>query len=190
MKLVLNVGFFFLHRASFCVLPNNRFRFLAIGLIYFTSSVKSWILLLWFIFFLVNISNKRFDLLWCNLFTFLCRFFLSSSQCFASNATFFSPPSPSALSSFLLHLLLPSLMEAKRSQSISNCVHLYEALPAAKSVPMLLHTVNSILPGISSGNSACSHRLSGKLCCESRVCCPCVLTFVPSICSHDRACLQ
>ncbi|XP_034077888.1 ral GTPase-activating protein subunit alpha-2 isoform X4 [Gymnodraco acuticeps] len=49
---------------------------------------------------------------------------------------------------------------AKRSQSISNCVHLYEALPNAKSVPMLLHTVSSFLPGISSGNSACSHRLS------------------------------
>ncbi|XP_045063440.1 ral GTPase-activating protein subunit alpha-2-like isoform X2 [Coregonus clupeaformis] len=50
---------------------------------------------------------------------------------------------------------------AKRSQSISNCVHLYEALPATKSVPMLLHTVSSFLPGISSssGNS-CSHRLS------------------------------
>uniref|UniRef100_A0AAX7V6Z1 Rap-GAP domain-containing protein n=1 Tax=Astatotilapia calliptera TaxID=8154 RepID=A0AAX7V6Z1_ASTCA len=51
---------------------------------------------------------------------------------------------------------------AKRSQSISNCVHLYEALPTTKSVPMLLHTVSSFLPGISSGNSACSHRLSGK----------------------------
>ncbi|KAK6304303.1 hypothetical protein J4Q44_G00248890 [Coregonus suidteri] len=50
---------------------------------------------------------------------------------------------------------------AKRSQSITNCVHLYEALPATKSVPMLLHTVSSFLPGISSpsGNS-CSHRLS------------------------------
>uniref|UniRef100_A0A669FBR6 Ral GTPase activating protein catalytic subunit alpha 2 n=1 Tax=Oreochromis niloticus TaxID=8128 RepID=A0A669FBR6_ORENI len=52
---------------------------------------------------------------------------------------------------------------AKRSQSISNCVHLYEALPTTKSVPMLLHTVSSFLPGISSGNSACSHRLSGKV---------------------------
>ncbi|XP_047466446.1 ral GTPase-activating protein subunit alpha-2 isoform X8 [Mugil cephalus] len=49
---------------------------------------------------------------------------------------------------------------AKRSQSISNCVHLYEAIPTTKSVPMLLHTVSSFLPGISSGNSACSHRLS------------------------------
>lgn len=58
-------------------------------------------------------------------------------------------------------------MEAKRSQSISNCVHLYEALPATKSVPMLLHTVSSFLPGISSGNSACSHRLSGKVLIES-----------------------
>ncbi|MBN3301758.1 RGPA2 protein, partial [Amia calva] len=46
----------------------------------------------------------------------------------------------------------------KRSQSISNCVHLYEALPATKSVPMLLHTVSSFLPGISS--NSCSHRLS------------------------------
>uniref|UniRef100_A0A671MFA4 Rap-GAP domain-containing protein n=1 Tax=Sinocyclocheilus anshuiensis TaxID=1608454 RepID=A0A671MFA4_9TELE len=44
---------------------------------------------------------------------------------------------------------------AKRSQSISNCVHLCEALPATKSVPMLLHTVSSFLPGI-------SHRLSGN----------------------------
>uniref|UniRef100_A0AAQ6AJ35 Rap-GAP domain-containing protein n=1 Tax=Amphiprion ocellaris TaxID=80972 RepID=A0AAQ6AJ35_AMPOC len=56
---------------------------------------------------------------------------------------------------------------AKRSQSISNCVHLYEALPATKSVPMLLHTVSSFLPGISSGNSTCSHRLSGKVFSES-----------------------
>ncbi|XP_015209759.2 ral GTPase-activating protein subunit alpha-2 isoform X2 [Lepisosteus oculatus] len=47
---------------------------------------------------------------------------------------------------------------AKRSQSISNCVQLYEALPATKSVPMLLHTVSSFLPGISS--SSCSQRLS------------------------------
>uniref|UniRef100_A0A3B3HPI7 Ral GTPase activating protein catalytic subunit alpha 2 n=1 Tax=Oryzias latipes TaxID=8090 RepID=A0A3B3HPI7_ORYLA len=52
----------------------------------------------------------------------------------------------------------------KRSQSISNCVHLYEALPTTKSVPMLLHTVSSFLPGISSGNSACSHRLSVEEC--------------------------
>uniref|UniRef100_A0A3Q2T0A7 Ral GTPase activating protein catalytic subunit alpha 2 n=1 Tax=Fundulus heteroclitus TaxID=8078 RepID=A0A3Q2T0A7_FUNHE len=58
---------------------------------------------------------------------------------------------------------------AKRSQSISNCVHLYEALPTTKSVPMLLHTVSSFLPGISSGNSACSHRLSGKVHWESRM---------------------
>ncbi|XP_035388471.1 ral GTPase-activating protein subunit alpha-2 isoform X2 [Electrophorus electricus] len=48
---------------------------------------------------------------------------------------------------------------AKRSQSISNCVHLCEALPATKSVPVLLHTVSSFLPGISH-NSHCSHRLS------------------------------
>uniref|UniRef100_A0A8C2Z3R6 Ral GTPase activating protein catalytic subunit alpha 2 n=2 Tax=Cyclopterus lumpus TaxID=8103 RepID=A0A8C2Z3R6_CYCLU len=64
---------------------------------------------------------------------------------------------------------------AKRSQSISNCVHLYEALPNAKSVPMLLHTVSSFLPGISSGNSACSHRLSGKVCSGS--------------CMHSSECL-
>ncbi|XP_051942453.1 ral GTPase-activating protein subunit alpha-2 isoform X6 [Hippocampus zosterae] len=49
---------------------------------------------------------------------------------------------------------------AKRSQSISNCVHLCEVLPTTKSVPSLLHTVSSFLPGISSGNSTCSHRLS------------------------------
>lgn len=106
--------------------------------------------------------------------------FCCSSQCFASNAVFFSsvlllPPSSFTFCS-------SSLMEAKRSQSISNCVHLYEALPAAKSVPMLLHTVSSILPGISSGNSACSHRLSGKSCCESRVCvCVCAFCASPSV---------
>ncbi|XP_024207998.2 ral GTPase-activating protein subunit alpha-2 isoform X4 [Pan troglodytes] len=47
---------------------------------------------------------------------------------------------------------------AKRSQSISNCVHLSEALPATKSVPLLLHTVSALLPGLS--YSSCSHRLS------------------------------
>ncbi|NWZ64635.1 RGPA2 protein, partial [Acrocephalus arundinaceus] len=47
---------------------------------------------------------------------------------------------------------------AKRSQSISNCVHLYEALPATKSVPLLLHTVTSLFPGIS--YTSCSQRLS------------------------------
>ncbi|XP_019568094.2 ral GTPase-activating protein subunit alpha-2 isoform X1 [Rhinolophus sinicus] len=47
---------------------------------------------------------------------------------------------------------------AKRSQSISNCVYLSEALPATKSVPLLLHTVSSLLPGLS--YSSCSHRLS------------------------------
>ncbi|KAM6144405.1 ral GTPase-activating protein subunit alpha-2 isoform 2-T2 [Erethizon dorsatum] len=47
---------------------------------------------------------------------------------------------------------------AKRSQSISNCVHLSEALPATKSVPLLLHTVSALLPGLS--YSPCSHRLS------------------------------
>ncbi|XP_072313908.1 ral GTPase-activating protein subunit alpha-2 isoform X2 [Eucyclogobius newberryi] len=60
---------------------------------------------------------------------------------------------------------------AKRSQSISNCVHLYEALPTTKSVPMLLHTVSSFLPGISSGNSAaCSHRLSDLEECQLSEC--------------------
>nr|XP_043902914.1 ral GTPase-activating protein subunit alpha-2 isoform X2 [Solea senegalensis] len=59
---------------------------------------------------------------------------------------------------------------AKRSQSISNCVHLYEALPATKSVPMLLHTVSSFLPGISSGNSACSQRLSDVEECQLSEC--------------------
>ncbi|XP_012583544.1 PREDICTED: ral GTPase-activating protein subunit alpha-2 [Condylura cristata] len=48
--------------------------------------------------------------------------------------------------------------KAKRSQSISNCVHLSEALPATKSVPLLLHTVSALLPGLS--YSSCSHRLS------------------------------
>uniref|UniRef100_A0A3B4XME7 Ral GTPase activating protein catalytic subunit alpha 2 n=1 Tax=Seriola lalandi dorsalis TaxID=1841481 RepID=A0A3B4XME7_SERLL len=57
-----------------------------------------------------------------------------------------------------------NVRQKKRSQSISNCVHLYEALPTTKSVPMLLHTVSSFLPGISSGNSACSHRLSVEEC--------------------------
>ncbi|KAM4902749.1 ral GTPase-activating protein subunit alpha-2 isoform 2-T2 [Sylvia borin] len=47
---------------------------------------------------------------------------------------------------------------AKRSQSISNCVHLYEALPATKGVPLLLHTVSSLFPGIS--YASCSQRLS------------------------------
>uniref|UniRef100_A0A3Q1FZ78 Ral GTPase activating protein catalytic subunit alpha 2 n=1 Tax=Acanthochromis polyacanthus TaxID=80966 RepID=A0A3Q1FZ78_9TELE len=59
---------------------------------------------------------------------------------------------------------------AKRSQSISNCVHLYEALPTTKSVPMLLHTVSSFLPGISSGNSTCSHRLSDVEECQLSEC--------------------
>ncbi|XP_016105027.1 ral GTPase-activating protein subunit alpha-2-like [Sinocyclocheilus grahami] len=52
---------------------------------------------------------------------------------------------------------------AKRSQSISNCVHLCEALPATKSVPMLLHTVSSFLPGI-------SHRLSDVEECQLSEC--------------------
>lgn len=76
---------------------------------------------------------------------------------FSCCCCFSSPPSSPSF----------SLMEAKRSQSISNCAHLYEALPATKSVPMLLHTVSSFLPGISSGSSACSHRLSGKVHSES-----------------------
>ncbi|XP_069392458.1 ral GTPase-activating protein subunit alpha-2 isoform X2 [Paralichthys olivaceus] len=59
---------------------------------------------------------------------------------------------------------------AKRSQSISNCVHLCEAIPTTKSVPMLLHTVSSFLPGISSGNSACSHRLSDVEECQLSEC--------------------
>ncbi|XP_073682720.1 ral GTPase-activating protein subunit alpha-2 [Garra rufa] len=58
---------------------------------------------------------------------------------------------------------------AKRSQSISNCVHLCEALPATKSVPMLLHTVSSFLPGISH-NSHCSHRLSDVEECQLSEC--------------------
>ncbi|XP_061650249.1 ral GTPase-activating protein subunit alpha-2 isoform X3 [Phyllopteryx taeniolatus] len=59
---------------------------------------------------------------------------------------------------------------AKRSQSISNCVHLCEALPTTKSVPTLLHTVSSFLPGIASGNSACSHRLSDVEECQLSEC--------------------
>ena len=54
-----------------------------------------------------------------------------------------------------------SLLEAKRSQSISNCAHLSEALPATKSVPLLLHTVSALFPGLS--YSSCSHRLSGTV---------------------------
>ncbi|XP_045151112.1 ral GTPase-activating protein subunit alpha-2 [Echinops telfairi] len=46
---------------------------------------------------------------------------------------------------------------AKRSQSIGNCVHLSEALPATKSVP-LFHTMSVLLPGLS--YSSCSHSLS------------------------------
>ncbi|XP_032882083.1 ral GTPase-activating protein subunit alpha-2 isoform X2 [Amblyraja radiata] len=43
---------------------------------------------------------------------------------------------------------------AKRSQSISNCVHLCDALPSTKSVPLLLHTVSSLLPGITHVSSS------------------------------------
>lgn len=54
-----------------------------------------------------------------------------------------------------------AILEAKRSQSINNCVQLSEALPATKSVPLLLHTVSALLPGLS--YSSCSHRLSGTV---------------------------
>ncbi|XP_060109652.1 ral GTPase-activating protein subunit alpha-2 isoform X2 [Heteronotia binoei] len=47
---------------------------------------------------------------------------------------------------------------AKRSQSISNCAHLCDALPTTKSVPLLLHTVSSLIPGIS--YTSYSHMLS------------------------------
>uniref|UniRef100_A0ABM5GA47 Ral GTPase-activating protein subunit alpha-2 isoform X1 n=1 Tax=Pogona vitticeps TaxID=103695 RepID=A0ABM5GA47_9SAUR len=47
---------------------------------------------------------------------------------------------------------------AKRSQSINNCAHLCESLPVTKSVPVLLHTVTSLLPGIS--YSSYSHTFS------------------------------
>lgn len=100
--------------------------------------------------------------------------------------TVFFPLTLFCFYSLLFPLLSFSLMEAKRSQSISNCVHLYEALPTTKSVPMLLHTVSSFLPGISSGNSACSHRLSGKVYSESCMClCVCDLhPAFPSICHY------
>lgn len=52
-------------------------------------------------------------------------------------------------------------LEAKRSQSISNCVHLCDALPSTKSVPLLLHTVSSLLPGITHVSS--SQKLSGTV---------------------------
>ncbi|KAL8194170.1 UNVERIFIED_CONTAM: hypothetical protein K2H54_002029, partial [Gekko kuhli] len=55
-------------------------------------------------------------------------------------------------------LLIYVSLEAKRSQSISNCAHLCEALPATKSVPLLLHTVSSLLPGLS--YTSYSHTLS------------------------------
>lgn len=54
-----------------------------------------------------------------------------------------------------------SLLEAKRSQSVSSCVRLSEALPGTQSVPLLLHTVGALLPGLS--YSSCSHRLSGTV---------------------------
>lgn len=116
-------------------------------------------------FFLIKMSNLFF-FLFCTLIktVLFCRLlYVTVKYCpicllfFLVSAVF--PP--------LRHLLPFSLVEAKRSQSISNCAHLYEALPTTKSVPMLLHTVSSFLPGISSGNSACSHRLSGKVHSES-----------------------
>lgn len=83
-----------------------------------------------------------------------------------------------------------SFLEAKRSQSISNCVHLSEALPATKSVPLLLHTVSALLPGLS--YSSCSHRLSGtvtlshvSIMSPSSSCLPLGLTsFVNTYTSH------
>lgn len=117
--------------------------------------------------------------------------FIHSSALYLLCCHWIVSPSLYLLSVSTLFRLLPflpllsfSLMEAKRSQSISNCVHLYEALPNAKSVPMLLHTVSSFLPGISSGNSACSHRLSGKVCSGScmRLCVCDLHPAFPSIC--------
>lgn len=131
---------------------------------------------LWFIY--STSWSGMFMLKW-STFAALCTLLLipSSSLYLFSVSTVFPP---------LLHLLSFPLMEAKRSQSISNCVHLYEALPTTKSVPMLLHTVSSFLPGISSGNSACSHRLSGKVYSESGMClCVCDLRPAsPSICHY------
>ncbi|KAM6455922.1 ral GTPase-activating protein subunit alpha-2 isoform 2-T2 [Liasis olivaceus] len=45
---------------------------------------------------------------------------------------------------------------AKRSQSINNCARLCEALPTTKSVPLLLHTVSSLLPDISYTSYSCT----------------------------------
>uniref|UniRef100_A0A8C5SYT4 Ral GTPase activating protein catalytic subunit alpha 2 n=1 Tax=Laticauda laticaudata TaxID=8630 RepID=A0A8C5SYT4_LATLA len=45
---------------------------------------------------------------------------------------------------------------AKRSLSINNCARLCEALPATKSVPLLLHTVSSLLPDISYTSYSCT----------------------------------
>lgn len=109
-------------------------------------------------------------------FSFLIRIVFINGSSFVAFCTLLSLntlfffPLPLFCSHCLFPLLSVSVMEAKRSQSISNCVHLYEAIPTTKSVPMLLHTVSSFLPGISSGNSACSHRLSGKVYCESYMC--------------------
>ena len=72
-----------------------------------------------------------------------------------------------------------SLLEAKRSQSISNCAHLSEALPATKSVPLLLHTVSALFPGFS--YSSCSHRLSGTvILCLLSCCVPGLLPLARS----------
>ena len=99
------------------------------------------------------------------------------------SSSYFSSFLPS-LSLSLFLSLSRSVMEAKRSQSISSCVHLYEALPATKSVPMLLHTVSAFLPGLSSssGNS-CSHRLSGKV--FLRAVCVMSCLSLPSVCHYS-----
>ncbi|KAG8133108.1 hypothetical protein E2320_010921, partial [Naja naja] len=44
----------------------------------------------------------------------------------------------------------------QRSLSINNCARLCEALPATKSVPLLLHTVSSLLPDISYTSYSCT----------------------------------
>lgn len=150
-----------------------QFFFLRTTIVCFLSGIFSHIeVKLWFCcaFYLFNFLIV---FVW-STFVALCTLLLilSSSLYLFSVSTVFPP---------LLHLFSYSLMEAKRSQSISNCVHLYEALPTTKSVPILLHTVSSFLPGISSGNSACSHRLSGKVYSESCMClCVCDLHLASS----------
>lgn len=143
-----------------------------------------------------------------NLFFFYFILFCALSSYFADSCTLLlnTVLFVSSLSCFrclfLRHLLSfsPPLVEAKRSQSISNCAHLYEALPTTKSVPMLLHTVSSFLPGISSGNSACSHRLSGKvhswelhvICVSASSICYDAISLVSVLgcdCFRDRVCI-